>query len=375
MVKTNYGSSWFVRNPKSTILLAILFFLFFLVSLDLFVGQFFVNRIPYMKNGLFHHGLATNWNGPLAFGDYVKPFYTNNLGLKDRSNRFVKLKDKKCRILFMGDSFTEGVGMAYEETFVGLISERLDQHKFEILNASVVSYSPKLYYLKTKYLLENVGLKFDELIVCFDISDVQDEIVYEHFEPSDSYLSFGLNHLLYFLRNNSIIYKGITKIQDKLNSRPVGSWQDKVSIGFQGLAQRDDFDTQRPMWTYDEEIWRSWGEKGFRLATENMDKLFDLCREHGVKFTIVVYPWPSEFIKKNLDSRNVTLWKRYCKSRGINFINLYESFDWSEKAVNIIAQYYIPHDMHFNKNGHKLVAKTLLENFTSLSCCTCFEKF
>ncbi|MGO8823210.1 MAG: SGNH/GDSL hydrolase family protein [Desulfomonilaceae bacterium] len=317
-----------------------------------------------MRNNFYHHGLASNWNGLLAFGDYVKPFYTNNLGFKDRTNRLVKLKDKKYRILFIGDSFTEGVGMAYDETFVGLISERLDQSKFEILNAAVIAYSPKLYYLKIKYLLENVGLRFDELVVCMDISGIQNEIVYESFQPSSSYFSFLFDHFLYFVRNNSAIYKRMTEIQNGLNSRPEGTWQDKLSIGFQGLAQRRDFNEQRPAWTYDEEIWNSWGKKGFLLAKENMDKLCKLCREHRIKLTIVVYPWPSEFIHKNVDSRNVTLWKLYCKKNGINFINLYDSFNWSDKPANIIAQYYIPNDMHFNKNGHQLVAKTLLENLT-----------
>ncbi len=365
MSETNSRKNWFLRNPKTTITLSILFFISFLVSLDLFVGQFFVNKIPYMRNSLYHHGLAPNWNGPLAFGDYIKPFYSNNIALRDKVNRIVKLHDKKYRILFVGDSFTEGVGMAYDETFVGIISKRFDQSRFEILNASVISYSPKLYYLKIKHLIENVGLKFDELVVCVDISDIQDEIVYESFQPSVSHISFFVDHLLFFLRNNSMTYREITKIQDRLNSRPDGSWLDKLSLGFQGLAQREDFDEQRPKWAYDDEIYRIWGERGFRMATKNMDKLVKLCREHRVKITIVVYPWPSEFINKNFDSRNVTLWKLYCERNNIDFINLYNSFDWSDKSENIIAQYYIPKDMHFNKSGHQLVAKTLSAKLTA----------
>jgi lysophospholipase L1-like esterase len=362
MAETNKRPNWFERNPKSTIAVTVLFFLFFLLSLDLLIGQFYVDKFPYVRNSFYHHGLTPNWSGLLAFGNYVKPFYSNNLAFKDRTDRRIKLDDARYRILFMGDSFTEGVGMTYEETFVGLISQKLDRSKFDILNAAVVSYSPKLYYLKTKYLIENVGLKLDELVVCIDISDIQDEIVYEHFVPSDSCISFMFDRLLFFIRNNSMVYKGITEIQNQGNAVAGGSWQDKLDIGFQGLAQRPDFNKQRPEWTFDENIWRSWGEKGFHLATKNMDKLLKLCSEHQIKMTIVVYPWPSEFIHKNVDSRNVTLWKSYCKQHDINFINLYDSFDWSDKAADIIAQYYIPKDMHFNKNGHKLVANALLQN-------------
>lgn len=320
-----------------------------------------------MRNSFYHHGLVTNWSGPLAFGNYIKPFYSNNLALRDEINRIVKLKNEKYRIVFIGDSFTEGVGMAFDETFVGLISRKIDQPRFEILNASVISYSPKLYYLRIKYLLENVGLKFNELIVCVDISDIQDEIVYESFQPSDSFCSRLIDQLLFFIRNNSMIYREITEIQNSLNSRPIGSWQDKLEIGFQGLAQRRDFNKERAQWTYDEEIWRNWGEKGFRLATENMDKLLKLCRENGLKMAIAVYPWPSEFINNNFDSRNVKLWKLYSEKNGIDFINLYDSFDWSENPESNVAKYYIPYDMHFNESGNELVAENLFGKLSSIN--------
>ena len=41
--------------------------------------------------------------------------FTNNLGFKDKSNREIEFKKK---ILFIGDSFTEGVGIKYEDTFL-----------------------------------------------------------------------------------------------------------------------------------------------------------------------------------------------------------------------------------------------------------------
>jgi hypothetical protein len=332
------------------------------MAIDLILGQFRVDKIPYIRNCFYHHGIVANWKGMLTWGDYRKPFFSDSLGLVDRTNRIVKLSDKKYRILFIGDSFTEGVAMAYDETFVGLIAKKLDQSKFEVLNASVISYSPKLYYLKVKYLLEKVGLKFNELVVCPDISDIQDEIVYQSFQPSDSIYCRLFSHLLFFLRNNSATFHEINEIQNNINSRSTGYWQNHLYMGWQGLAQRRDFNEERPEWTYDDKIWRKWGEEGFRLATQSMDKLLELCQKNGVKVTIAVYPWPSEFIHKNFESRNVFLWKRYCQEKGVGFINLYDAFDWSDKPKNIIAQYYIPKDVHFNANGQKLVASFLFKN-------------
>jgi hypothetical protein len=45
--------------------------------------------------------------------------FTDSLGFKDASRRAVP--DRR-RILFIGDSFTEGVGLPYEQTFVGLFA-------------------------------------------------------------------------------------------------------------------------------------------------------------------------------------------------------------------------------------------------------------
>ena len=48
--------------------------------------------------------------------------------------------------------------------------------KIEFLNAGVISYSPTIYYNKIRYLLD-AGLKFDEVVVLSDLSDVQDEAI------------------------------------------------------------------------------------------------------------------------------------------------------------------------------------------------------
>jgi hypothetical protein len=88
----------------------------------------------------------------------------------------------------VGDSFTEGVGVPYEETFVGLGSAFPN---LDVLNAGVSDYGPSVYYLKTKYLLD-LGLQVNEIIVYVDISDVADEAVSYRFDANGN-LHEGLN--------------------------------------------------------------------------------------------------------------------------------------------------------------------------------------
>jgi hypothetical protein len=53
----------------------------------------------------------------------------------------------------------------------------------EVLNAGVVSYSPKLYDLRMRWLLTHDGLDLQRLVVFLDVSDIHDEVLYEAFVP------------------------------------------------------------------------------------------------------------------------------------------------------------------------------------------------
>ncbi|NQV76750.1 MAG: imidazole glycerol phosphate synthase subunit HisH, partial [Lutibacter sp.] len=72
----------------------------------------------------------------------------------------------------------------------------IENHEFYFLHS---------YYYKTKYLIEEVGLDIDDLIVCIDISDIQNELVYQDFEPSEKGAEWKPGYRLKkFLKNNSI---------------------------------------------------------------------------------------------------------------------------------------------------------------------------
>ncbi|MCX5892542.1 MAG: hypothetical protein NTW80_06140, partial [Deltaproteobacteria bacterium] len=193
---------WFERHPKKTLLfITALFF----IALDLALAPYFAERIPNIKSAYYHHGLVANYSGEMNYGPYKYLFKTNSLGFKDNSNRSVSKVNNKYRLVFMGDSFTEGVGFVYDDTFVGMIAKQLGNSDYEVLNPSVSSYSPKLYYLKTKYLIEKCGLKIDELFVFIDLSDISDEIEYENFTPSNSELSTIFNQVIFLIKRNSFV--------------------------------------------------------------------------------------------------------------------------------------------------------------------------
>ena len=78
---------------------------------------------------------------------------------------------KEIEYLLIGDSFTEAVGVDWDDSYAGILFNRLENRGIEILNAGVIRYSPRIYYLKTEHLLNIRKLRFDELIVFIDTFD------------------------------------------------------------------------------------------------------------------------------------------------------------------------------------------------------------
>lgn len=369
----------FERNPVKTIISVILLITLILdVSAQiLLIKNRQVNRVLHTlneniaykleihqhrkQNPYYHHDLAPNQDFVEKWGLLHYRMITNSLGFKDAEMRVIQPDSKKKRILFIGDSFTEGFGLPYEKTFVGMVDQRVDHEKYEILNAAVVSYSPKLYYYKTKHLIEARRLKIDELFVFIDISDIFNEIEYQIFEPQESGSgSIGnlVNQASSFLEQYSFLYSVSRYYYNRIQT------EKKLSSLDYALKNKKDAN----FWTLKQELYREWGEKGVDLAQKHMQKLVNLCKAHDIKVTIAVYPYDSEIYYGNRNSKQIRIWKDFAESNGISFINYYPVFfdapipGVSKSQVapyHIINTYFIPGDPHWNELGHRLIADKL----------------
>ena len=202
---------------------------------------------------IFHHTLKANQDTTGYWFGHPFPVKTNSLAFKDRTVREVPLEGNKKRVLFIGDSFTEGVGYPYEKTFVGLCDEAWAARGIETLNAAVSGYSPSTYYRKLKYLVEEKRLAFDRVIAVIDISDTWDEVFRyqwngEQLEevPGGVELPQGVQ-LRVALGDNSLILTLVhaVNLQRRWKENPLA----------------DMLDTRMSTWTYDDAAWKDYGEK------------------------------------------------------------------------------------------------------------------
>ena len=279
------------------------------------------------------------------------------------------------RVVMLGDSFTEGMGLPFEKTFTGLLSERAQET--EILNAGVSSYCPKLYYYKTKYLIEEVGLKFDELFVFIDISDVQDEVLYKNFTPRLASGSERLSeNIKRFLKQRSYIYSSVDGIYNrekrerkrkKYKREYYPPWLDYFWLEDVNplVYQVPNYVQLREAWTKEENHDHFLVVMGLNLAGEHMAKLAELTKRNNIKLTIGVYPWPAQLFNKDLDSIQVRYWRDFSKHYGLGFIDLFDTFiDNGLTPDQTYLRYYIAGDVHWNESGHKVVADRLFKELS-----------
>jgi len=366
----------FERKPALTLIIIGLIGLFLI---DLISALIFISKKEEtfrINHSYFHHGLkpnietTTTWNAK----DYYT-FVTNSKGFRDKKVRKVELNNKKHRIVLIGDSHTEGVGVEYENSFAGILNSNVDTTKIEILNAGVVGYSPKLYYLKIKYLIEEIGLNFDELFVFVDISDIQNELVYANFNPEKKSVKgiysiklksfLGTYSFIYHCISSSIegkrrkeFYKKRNKISENPRTDLYYSFFDEFSDN--ELIQNEDFHSIGT-WYLDKKIFDKWGRKGLILAKWHMVALADLCKYHGIKMTISIHPWPIQIVAQDWNSIQVQFWEKFASDYDVNFINFFPILQKKSETINTIKEYYFSGDVHFNAKGHILIANELIK--------------
>jgi hypothetical protein len=312
----------------------------------------------------FHHGLQPLMNGTNAWGPRVYPLVTNSLGFVDAAPRQVHLVTNLYRIVFLGDSFTEGRGVGYRDTFVGLVDAALKSRRVSVLNAAALSYSPIIYYRKMEYFLEEFGMHCDEVAVFIDISDIQDEVMYR------------------FDEQHNVVWDAARRERELASNLayggepvPAGPFQifladhtialDKAFEAWRKLSGRDGAQTgrRRALWTVEPAIFREYGQEGMRNAKEHMDALAALLARHGIRLTVAVYPWPDQIVRRDLASMQVALWREWAQARGADFIDLFPRFLAGSAPEQVLARDFIPGDVHWNEAGHRVVADAVIEHY------------
>jgi hypothetical protein len=288
----------------------------------------------------WHHDLAPNVSSERAWGNIVYPFKTDRYGF--RTGRCAPGEDEKSwpAIFVIGDSFTEGIGTSYENSFVGHMACHAGKHGRAVWNLGVTSFSPLIYHRKLRASAERLGITPTEVYVFIDLSDIDDEANVYRVRDDGTITMAPMRHWFdigQFLLGNFATFR---LAYDLYLASP--------------FSTAGSYGRERAAWSVDPQAMEEWGRRGLARADANMDKIVGLCHDWKCALTVVVYPWPDNVAAGDRNSVQVTHWRQWAASRGVRFIDGFAPF-FREPADVAVAKYFIRGDVHFSELGNRLL--------------------
>jgi lysophospholipase L1-like esterase len=138
--------------------------------LALFLGELLLLIIGYptVYYNTVHPPYVSFKEKSIEFEDVVK---TNNMGLRNATIPFKKPAGTR-RVFLLGDSYTEGAGVAFDKTFCRVLGQKFEKHEpsVEFINGGRAGSGPVIY----KRILCEIGMKYspDAVLVFVFANDI-----------------------------------------------------------------------------------------------------------------------------------------------------------------------------------------------------------
>jgi len=346
-------------------------------------SELYNNRAHRIKSYFYHHDLRPMASFYDHWGYERYKIYTNNLGFKDKSNR--KIEFNVRNLLFIGDSFTEGVGLKYGETYVGIIENELKKKysNIEVLNAGVQSYSTSIYLSKIYHLIERKKLPITDIVVMISGGDVFDD-AYKYKDVSKEFI---LNHvdqknkaiisIINFYKSNTLTYQLISRItppkvipelikslfENKSKSTNYTEQEEKLfQISNSEIDQMNFMNLKDYSYLYSEQEFNDWGKKAIDQSIDNLERIIKISKKNNINLNVLYIFEPILILKhpkekqlnyllsklKDLEKNNVKV--NFIRDYYYNFENKYDAY----------RNLFFINDIHWNKRGNSFVAKEIL---------------
>jgi hypothetical protein len=291
----------------------------------------------------YDHDLAPNANSTRVWGNMVYSWHTDRYGFRTGLCAPGEADKRRPAIFVIGDSFVEGIGSTYEQSFTGLMACDAARQGKALWNLGVASYSPAIYYRKIEAAVRRLGIEPVEIYVFLDLSDIDDDAnIYkvgtDGIVRSSLFHWYNIGQLL--LGNFATLRLGYDLY---LSST---------------LATYGSLGQYRARWTFDPALMQAWGKRGLEIAGRNLDEIVALCRQWNCRMTLIVYPWPDNVEAGDRNSIQVTHWRAWAAARGVRFIDGFAPF-FRQPAKWAIRRYFIRGDVHFSPAGNRLLYQTV----------------
>ncbi len=356
------------------IIIFLIIFLFFDILLMFLLPIEIKNKIydrksHKIKSYYYHHDLRPNAKWTENWGYQNAEIFTNNLGFKDK--KIQKVNFKKHNILFIGDSFTEGVGVEYQNTFVGKIDKKINtvSNDHRVLNAGVVSYSPIVILSKLNYLINIKNYPITKVFVVLCNGDIHDDL-YRYNEIDKNYVVSHNDFLNIkilvdinnFLKSNTITYqfiKRITPLSNLFKSLKTDIPDFKNYDLSQVLSILNTLPDQKHMHNKNE--FDKWGKLGLEKSKNYINQINKLLTERNIDFSLIYLEEPIFMLNDIKSDFYKDFWSDVALENNIDFIFIGDFHKNENDKFKIYREFFFIGDNHFNDKGNGVVAKEILK--------------
>jgi hypothetical protein len=299
-------------------------------------------------------------------------FQTNNIGARD-IDRSLKNNTSKKRVVFLGDSFVEGIMVNTPDRCSNILEKKTSR---EHLNFGINGTSPINYYLTYKTLAK----KFDHDVVIIGIlpaNDFEDYsegkeislIDYPIYRPywkktkSDYELKYSLASTNQS-SNSLAIYDKPTKIyQTKDSVYQHLSFMEKIRSEFVAnsyvLGFIGEITKKRMLAQYQEtSVFQTYPKDKWETFSYSLKKLFEEAKGREVIVVTIPTLKDIQLFQKNHQNTLSPQLSTFCQANNVNYIDLLPSFVTHPNP----EQLYVSCDGHWNEKGEKMAAEILEKN-------------
>lgn len=308
--------------------------------LDEFIPLGFQDEENYRLDVPWHHELRPNLRAQRRWGPFKYPLATDEYGFRTGECAGNDAAHERDNTVFVvGDSFAEGLGVPFEESFAGLLACAYARQGMVVRNLGTLSYSPVIYYRKIAESVRRLGTTPREIIVFLDISDIHNDVL-DYREEGDAVVSEKTpagRRVADFLKYHFSTFALLSRLRLLLRA-------DKVVLPVSTIAD----------WTTERDTLETWGRAGLAANERNLLKIVDQCRRWKCRLTLVVYPWPKQILRGDKDSLQVSHWRAWSAAQGIRFIDAFPPF-FVLPADTTLERYFLSGDVHLNAAGNRLI--------------------
>lgn len=266
----------------------------------------------------------------------------NSMGLRGNEIN----PDRRWTILALGDSFTFGAGVNFEDTFVYVLEKRLRSQfepGVEVVNAGYAGAT--IDHELVVFERQGLPLKPDVVILQFFTNDVEDLLQREERERIYRQIDFPLKRYLRHTAAYVLLLKlKLSWMGRNVNRDRAGTGENAPPLSFRG----DEYYAQTPS---------ARNQRGWDAYLGHLGKLVDRTRRERIRLVILTIPDEYQVTRPHPFPAPQENIRAFARRNSVPVVDPLSAFRRLWGAGEIL---YLPQDGHLTPRGHAAIADLLV---------------